>query len=64
MHAAADRGEIKKSVVDKYDKKTDFSKLPEKKAALKEALLDMQKEAKCSASKKEKISYIKKMLRK
>jgi len=45
MHAAASRGEIKKKVVDEYDEKTDFSKLPEKvkekKASIKADLLKL-----------------------
>lgn len=31
MHAKAERGEIPQSVVKEFDRKTDFSKLPEKK---------------------------------
>lgn len=31
MHAAAARGEIKQSVVEEFDRATDFERLPERK---------------------------------
>jgi len=47
MHAAAERGEIKKKDVKEFDESTDFSKLPErvkeKKASIKEEFLKIAK---------------------